>query len=344
MTPRERVHATLHFQAPDRIPIQVHGSPAGLYEHGQKLLDAVHALGHDFGDLSGLTLPAPPASDFDADGRYHVISTDAWGVTWEYRIFGVWGHPLRRPLDDLAALSTWRPPAPPPLQGFDFEAARVNACKQRKTWCLLGGGGSLWERLYFLHGFEDSLVDVQQDTPEINRLADILAEYCAGCVAHALALGVDGVAFGDDFGTQQAPIFAPTVWRRFFKPRYETIFEPVRKAGLPILFHSCGQVMPLLEDLRELGVTAIWPQLPLFDLSDLARRCRELHLAVQLHPDRGDLMQHGTAQQVRTYLQRLIETFDSAHGGSWLYLEVDPGFKWETVDALFAFAHKLRHG
>jgi len=152
------------------------------------------------------------------------------------------------------------------------------------------------------------------------------------------------VAFGDDFGTQLAPIFAPAVWRRFFKPRYAAVFEPVRKAGLPILFHSCGQVLPLLEDLRELGVTAIWPQLPLYDLNDLARRCRALHLAVQLHPDRGDLMQHGTAQQVREYLQRLISTFDSAHGGSWLYLEVDPGFKWKTVDALFAFAHELRHG
>ena len=37
-------------------------------------------------------------------------------------------------------------------------------------------------------------------------------------------------------------------------------------------------------------MVAIWPQLPVYDQAELARRCRDLGLAVQLHPDRGDLM------------------------------------------------------
>ncbi len=38
MTSRERVDAALAFRTPDKIPVLVHPSPAGLYEHGQKLL------------------------------------------------------------------------------------------------------------------------------------------------------------------------------------------------------------------------------------------------------------------------------------------------------------------
>ena len=43
--------------------MQIHSSSAGLYEHGQKLLDLMLECGHDFGDLSGLKLPQPPPEE-----------------------------------------------------------------------------------------------------------------------------------------------------------------------------------------------------------------------------------------------------------------------------------------
>jgi hypothetical protein len=185
-------------------------------------------------------------------------------------------------------------------------------------------------------------MDIAFDTLEINRIADIITENCEGWVRRALALGADGVSFGDDFGTQTAPILSLAAWRRFFRPRYKALFEPVLRAGKRIFFHSCGQIAPFLEELRELGVGAIWPQLTAFDLPDLARRCRELGLAVQLHPDRGELMQRGTPQQVRDYVHRMLDTFDTPGGGSWLYIEIDPGFPWANVEALFETAMELR--
>ena len=200
----------------------------------------------------------------------------------------------------------------------------------------------IWEHMHFLRPYEDCLVEIMLDTPEINRVADMITDYAEGCVRHSLAIGCDVVAFGDDFGTQQASIFPPDVWRRFFKPRYQRLFAPIRKAGKKIFFHSCGQISELLDDFAEMGVNAIWPQLPLFDQRELARRCRSLNMAVQLHPDRGDLMQRSTPRQVREYIPRLLENFDTAGGGSWLYLEVDPGFKWENVQALFECAMELR--
>jgi uroporphyrinogen decarboxylase len=342
MTPRERVAAAMDYRAPDRIPLQIHPSPAGLYEHGPKLLDLLRSCGHDFGDADLARMPeAPGPEDFDPDGRYHAVRTDAWGTTWEYRIFGVWGHPLARPLDDLAALDTWRPPYPPPLTGPEFLAARAAADTHRTRWHLIGDGGALFETLRWVRRFEDVLVDIEEDTPAINRIADLIHAHNTGLVAHALALGCDSIGFGDDLGTRSALMISPAAFRRFFKPRYRELFAPVLDAGRRVLFHSCGQIGEALEDLRDVGVTALWPQLPLYDPADLARRCRELGIAVQLHPDRGELMQRGTPDAIRTYALRLVDLFQAAGGGSWLYIEIDPGFPWRNVEALLAVAREV---
>ena len=343
MTPRDRVFAALDFRPPDTIPLQVHPSQGGLYEHGQKLLDLMRACGHDFGDLTGWKMPdPPPPKDFDPDGRYHAIRTDEWGTTWQYRIFGVWGHPTAWPLDDMAKLDAYKPPAPPPVAGPWLAAAKADVRRHRERYFYLGGAGSLFHKLHSLRRFDDVLVDIMLDTPEINRLADLITENMAACVSRALALDADAVAFGDDFGTQSALIFPPKVWRRFFRPRYQALFAPVLRAGKRIFFHSCGQIADLLDDLRGLGVHAIWPQLPLFNLRDLAKRCRDLGLAVQLHPDRGDLMQRGSPADVRAYVRRMLDDFATLSGGSWLYLEIDPGFPWPNVQALFETAMELR--
>jgi hypothetical protein len=342
MLPRERVLAAVEFRAPDTIPIQVHASTGGLYQHGQKLLELLRQCPNDFGDLSGLALPNPPPEDFDPDGSYHRIATDAWGITWEFRIFGVWGHPRKTPLAELTALDSYKPPAPPPLSGPAFEVERGNAARHMAKHFMTGNGFMIWEHMHFLRPYADCMVEIIEDTPAINRIADMITDYAEGCVMHSLAVGADAVAFGDDFGTQLAPIFSPSLWRRFFKPRYERLCAPIRKAGKKIFFHSCGQIGPLLEDFAELGVHAVWPQLQLFDQRELARRCRQLGLAVQLHPERGELMQSAPPGHVRDYILRLVDNFQTSNGGSWLYLEVDPGFAWENTRALFECAMELR--
>jgi hypothetical protein len=334
--------AALAFQPVDKVPLQLHPSPAGLFEHGQKLLDLIQACGHDFGSLDGLRLPQVPSEDFDADRRYHKFHTDEWGTEWEYRLFGVWGYRVRYPLADITQLDAYRLPPIQRLQGAALGQAQADGQRLRERYYHVGGGVSLFETMQSLRPFEDVLIDITQDTPAINRLADRLMAYYAVVIDNALATGADAISVGDDFGTQQGLLLSPKAWRRFFLPRYQALFAPVKQAGKKIFFHSCGQIERLLPDLREAGADAIWPQLPLFEHKALARRCRELGLALQLHPDRGDLLQRASPQAVRNYLLRLVEEFGCLSGGSWLYLEVDPGFPWENVQALYQTALELR--
>ena len=342
MNSRERVQAALAFQPVDKIPLQIHPSAGGLFEHGQKLLDLMRACGHDFDDQSSLALPVVPPEHFDSDGRFHRFWTDEWGTSWEARIYGIWGYRIAYPLADISRLADYRTPALARLAGADLDAARAAGAEQRKNYYHVGGGVSLFETMQSLRPFEDVLIDITQDTPEINRLGDLLTEYYMTLVENALAAGCDGVGFGDDFGTQQAMMISPKVWRRYFYPRYKALMDPIHQAGKKVFFHSCGKIGPILEGLKEVGADTIWPQLPLFNHRELSRRCRDLGLVVQLHPDRGDLLQRATPQEVYDYVIRLVDEFETLSGGSWLYLEVDPGFPWANVEAMYHAAMDLR--
>jgi hypothetical protein len=342
MLPRERVRAALDFQPPDIVPLECHPSAAGLYEHGARLQELFREHPHDFGDFSNLALPQVPPDAFDAGGRYCELRTDGWGVVWKHLIPFIHGHPETNPLDDWAALGTWRTPEPPVPSGPDFEALKARHAEHRQTYYLRAGWGGIFEVLHSVRRFEDCLMDLALNTAEINRVADMITEYNVAVMEYYVAAGVDGVQLGDDFGTQETLILSRDLFRRFFVPRYERILAPARAAGLDIFFHSCGAVGDILPDLADLGVRAIWPQINLFDWPDFAQRCRELGLALQLHPERSHIMTFGTPEQVTRHLDDLVAAFRPQEGGSWLYLEIDNGFPLANVEALFAAVAKYR--
>ena len=342
LTSRQRMEAALAFRPVDRVPLQINPSMGGLHEHGRKLLELMQACGHDFGPLDGLSLPQVPATHFDADGRYHHVATDDWGTTWEYRTFGIWGHRQAFPLADWSRLDAYRFPVATPLTGAKLASARVAGVLHRAQFYHVHGWASLFETIQNLRPYEDALIDIATDAPEMGRLADRLVDHHPVALCDGLAMDADAVAVGDDFGTQQSMIFSLDAWRRFFAPRYARLLAPVKAAGKKVLFHSCGSIAPLLPDLRAAGADALWPQLPLFDHRELARRCRDLGLALQVHPDRGNLLARGRPEQIRDYMLRLVDEFDILSGGSWLYLEVDPGFPWPNVEAMFRTAMELR--
>jgi len=341
---RERILAALDYHPVDMVPLRISPAAGGFYDHGQKLLDLIQACGHDFGPLDGVALPPPlPASDFAADGSYHAFRTDEWGTRWEFRIPGIWGHPVAWPIADLDTVESYpMPPSPPPLHGEDLARARQTVAAHQQMGFRLDGVGSLFEKLHSIRRFEEVLMDLALDDPRLHRLADRTTDQLVAGAGRAIAMGSDAIIVGDDYGTATAMMMSPETWRHFFKPRYERVFGPARAAGMRVFFHVCGWVEPILADFRDLGVNAIWPQLTLFPAAELHARCRDLGLAVELHPDRGELMQRGTPDQVRDYVLRLVEDMHTLDGGSWLYLEIDPGFPWPNVEALLRTAMELR--
>ena len=342
MKPYERVHNAIEFKPVDKVPLEYHASTVGLYEHGDKLRELFRSVEGDFEDYTGVAAPAPDPRHFDKDGRYHAFIKDEWGVEWEERIFGVYGLPFACPLDDFNNIHTYRMP-PPAFAGENLEntVARVAAVRKTGRFSRLGWA-SLFERMHFIRGFENTLIDLVEQPPELGMLAGIFDGYWEREIAALIEAKVDCVTFGDDFGMQKNLIFSPEIFRSFFKPRYQRLMKPIKEAGIKIHFHSCGDVWDLLEDFKDMGVDSIWPQITAYDLKEFVKKLRDLELAAAIHIDRANVMTSGTPDEVRRSLNACAEAFRPYEGGSWFYVEIDNGFPYENIVALVDEINKYR--
>jgi uroporphyrinogen decarboxylase len=109
---------------------------------------------------------------------------------------------------------------------------------------------------------------------------------------------------------------SPTLWRRYFKPAWQTLFRLAHQAGYFVFFHSCGAVAQVIPDLIEIGVDALYPLQPLasgMDMVTLKERFgRQLTFYGGL--DVQQLLPYSTPEAVEGEVFRLIRLF-SADGG-----------------------------
>ena len=334
MNSQERVQAAIHFKKVDKAPLQYNYTPVGYFEHGDKLNRLYASVPDDFGPFEKKEIPVLTKDQLDEKGNYHEFKKDEWGTVWEYRIYGIAGIPHIYPLYDMSELKNFRMPEQPSIGSDQFIKDRQDAILHKKNYYLSRFAGTMIEKMKALCPDENVYCDIAEDTKEINELADMIVEYYEKKIQYLMAVDVDGFYFGDDYGTEKSMLLSPELWRKFFKPRWDRLFDPIRKAGKNIHFHSCGYVLPILEDLKELGVHSIWPQLPAYDMVEFAKYCRSLKLAVAIHTDRANVMTFGTPSQVKDLVKREYETFRMDEGGSWFYVESDNGFPFENLEML----------
>jgi uroporphyrinogen decarboxylase len=153
----------------------------------------------------------------------------------------------------------------------------------------------------------DFLTDMIERPSFVHELLDAICEKNVIQVANALAAGVDGVHFGDDYGMQTGLIMGIDNWRKFIKPRLARMYAPVVAAGKFRSMHSCGCVQSLFDDLVEVGLNLFNPFQPeVMDTFALMKRYRG-RLAFHGGLSIQKTLPYGTMQDVRDMTRRLIE-------------------------------------
>jgi uroporphyrinogen decarboxylase len=136
------------------------------------------------------------------------------------------------------------------------------------------------------------------------------------CLAQA-ARGVMDVAWiGDDFSSQQNMILSPALWRKMIKPYLAEQVRLMREHGLLVLFHSCGAVRPILQDLIEMGVNGHLVFQTTARGMDAPSIAKEFggRLAFYGGIDIQQLLSFGTPEQVRAEVRANVEAF-APYGG-----------------------------
>ncbi|MBI2941793.1 MAG: hypothetical protein HYY04_15285 [Chloroflexi bacterium] len=118
-----------------------------------------------------------------------------------------------------------------------------------------------------LDAFAYALCDNPGLVHEVHRR---FSEWSARVVRHLNELDFDFFWVNDDVAVNKGPLMSPAVFREFFLPHMRTVAREIRK---PWIYHSDGNLFPLLDDLLTLGMWAIHPIQPA--AMDLARMKRE---------------------------------------------------------------------
>ena len=94
----------------------------------------------------------------------------------------------------------------------------------------------------------------------IGKIADLKIEFWEMAL-NELSDVVDIVAEGDDYGSQEFQLISPEHFRMYYKPHVERFIKAIKKRApdTKIIFHSCGNVRPIIPDFLEIGIEILNP-------------------------------------------------------------------------------------
>ena len=315
MTEKEKWLRMIEGRGCDEIPCTVSLSPATWARHRENLEQLVIRYPDIFGDYE------PGRKDFDAfdpvyrqDEQY----TDNWGCVWDNRQGGLEGQIVHHPLADWSNFDAYRAPDPlavaervPRPDWGDVRAAAAAARAEGRL--VRGSGDRYFERLHFVRGFSEFLMDVAEDSPRIAQLSDLILQHNMTLVERWLEIGADLMYFGDDLGMQDRLIIHPDKWRRHIKPGYATMHGTCRRAGAHVFLHSDGYILDILPDLIDVGVSIVNPQDRVNGIDNIARICKG-RVCICLDIDRQRLLPFGTPREIREHIRECVIKLGSPAG------------------------------
>ena len=123
---------------------------------------------------------------------------------------------------------------------------------------------TIWETAWYIRSMEDLMMDMMGDDERavvhFDRITDLSIERARA----AARAGVDILHTGDDIGMQNSPMMSMDLWRKWIKPRFAKVLAAAKEVNPDILifYHSCGYVLPFIDDLIEVGVDILNPVQP----------------------------------------------------------------------------------
>lgn len=307
MTSREVVRRTIEFEGADRIP---------------------YALAPEYGsDFASVGMVRSP----DARPKSGV---DEWGCVWENIGVSNLGEVKQPVLTDWA---DWDNLTIPDIRDPKRWESLADARTRAGDKFLMAEGISLYERVHFLRGLEDTWVDIHTNPEELGRLTDILVEMNLFAIEQYAQAGADGYMWCDDWGLQNRLMISPESWRRIWRPRYARVYEAAHEAGLLTFLHSCGDITAILDDLIDIGLDVIQMDQQENMGVDLLGPQFGGRITFWCPVDIQASMVHGTLDDIRAYCRKLVRTLGRPEGGfiaQWYGDPAGAGHSQEAINAM----------
>lgn len=374
MNSRERLLSALNHREPDRIPLDLGGTPTStisikalenLKNHlglkGEtRLMSSIFMTAYPddgvlrrFGIDVRLIAPNPPARfELHTDPQGKIV--DEWGVVYqkheEAQTHFVVEHaaPFRQATrKEEIEKYPWPDPADPSRYYGLKEAARRH--REAGFGVIVNTPLMVMTQTEWMRGLEQFMMDTVLNPSLLEYLMDRILEIqmeMSRLLLREVGAYADVVLMGDDLSHQGGLTYSPDMYRKLFKPRHKKKIDFLKKhaPGSKILYHCCGGIEPLLRDLIEIGIDAINPvQVSAKGMGD-TKKLKSLYgrdLTFWGGIDTQRVLPFGTPAEVKEEVRRRIE--DLAPGGGYVLAAVHnlrPEVKPENICALFETAQE----
>lgn len=334
MTHKENWLRTVEFRCPEWIPWSVSFAPLTWHTHREKLEDVLLRHPKLFPWFKKGSVDFDSFSPVYREGEYF---TDNWGCVWYNTLGGLEGQVVEHPLADWANLDNYEFPdvmTKSERGSRDWDAIRKSFNKQRDAGGLVVGDGErLFDRLYFLRGFENLMIDIATDDPRLTLLIDRFTEHQLKLVNQYLSIGVDAIAFHTDIGAQNQLMISPEKFRKHIKPMFKALFQPIREAGAHVVLSSDGRLVEIVGDLIECGVSVHDPQLRANTLEGIEKYYKG-RLCINADLDR-QMWAFCSPADIHAHVKEVVDRLYQPEGGLMVQASVwDGNTPLENIEAL----------
>ncbi len=200
---------------------------------------------------------------------------------------------------------------------LDLAEVEAGCRKAREAAGYLGVGALLpscpFTEINLVMGYENFSIALYENYELCAALAAKFGEVGIASAKQLAKSGVDFVFFGDDMAYTGGLMIGPEFMRELFFPYYRRYIEIIRDAGKPILFHSDGDISPLIPDWIDAGLNGLNPIEPLaMDIEALKRETAgKLVLTGNIDVD---LLTRGTPAEVAALTRKRLDQLKAGGG------------------------------
>jgi uroporphyrinogen decarboxylase len=276
----------------------------------------------------------------------HRVRTE-WGTILEYSA-EEYAMPVSGPIHTLADFERYHAPDPHAPGRFVSLEKLVNRYKGK-----LAIGVHLNDVLSVprnLMGFENLMAAFGEEPELVRGLVELSVNTNLELAKEVAQRGADFVFTGDDYASRERPFVSPKMFREFLAPQLKRVIRGFKELGLPVIKHTDGNILPLLDQIVDAGMDALDPIDPIagLDIGDFKQRlCGTM--ALKGNVDCAHTLTNGTEKQV---VEETISVLRKAAAGGGLIVSssnsihsgVKPGnylAMWNTIRSYGRYPMRL---
>ncbi len=160
-------------------------------------------------------------------------------------------------VEEIERYDRWPSPA-----WWDYSAVKKDCLVYHPDYAVINVGDRLdrtaqLKPMMYLRGVQQTFVDLALNPKIVEAIRDHIINYFVEYNHHVFKSAngeIDIFMMGDDIGGQTGPLLSLDMWRRYFKKGFKTYIDIAHQYGIPVMYHTCGDVKQFIPDLIECGL------------------------------------------------------------------------------------------